>query len=104
MRALATYDDGFDRVWAEYPKHVKKKEAKKAWTQLHPSLELIDRIVAAVRWQRATPAWSDAQFIPHFASWIRGERWDDEPCDTRPLLGKQSQTLLTAINNLKDTR
>lgn len=88
MRAAATIDEGFDRFWAEYPKHLAKKDALKAWTKLRPTRELIERILAAVRWQRTTPAWTKeaGTYVPLAATWIRGERWEDEPCDTQPVL------------------
>ena len=28
---------------------------------------------------RVKPTWDDAQFIPHPATWLNQERWDDEP-------------------------
>lgn len=101
--SATTIDDGFERFWAEYPRHVKKKEAKRAWTTLHPTPELLEKILVAVRWQRATPAWTKdgGDYIPHASSWIRGERWEDEPCDTQPLLGKANSRLARVIGKLR---
>lgn len=75
--------DDFDRFWACYPRHIGKKDAVKAWTQLTPSPELTDRILNAVweqiaarvrRLQRRqwVPEW------PYAATWLRKERWMDE--------------------------
>ncbi len=88
VAVVGTIDDGFNVFWAEYPKHIAKKDALKAWTKLQPSAELLDTILQALRWQKATPAWQKeaGTYVPLAATWLRGERWDDEPCDTRPLL------------------
>lgn len=103
MRQVSlVHDEGFDRFWAIYPKHVAKKDALKAWEKLRPSPALIERILAAVEWQRQTPKWlkDGGEFAPYPATWLRSERWEDEPCDTRPLLGKQSGRLASALANI----
>lgn len=94
MKAPAhTLDDGFDRFWVVYPRHVGKKDAQKAWTALHPVPDLIDRILAAVAWQKTTPQWlkDGGVFIPYAGSWLRGERWEDEPFDTRSLVSDRTR-------------
>jgi hypothetical protein len=54
----------FDRLWAVYPRKVAKQAGWKAFRALRPSDGLVDLILAAVR--------------PHFATWLRGRRWEDE--------------------------
>lgn len=71
----------FNQFWAVYPRRVNKKEARKAWDQLHPPPELVTEILAALAWQVRQPQWlkDDGAFIPHAATWLRAERWEDEP-------------------------
>lgn len=74
-------DTTFAQFWAIYPRRVNKKEAQKAWSQLHPPPELVTEILAALAWQVRQPQWlkDDAAYVPHAATWLRGERWEDEP-------------------------
>lgn len=70
----------FDQFWAAYPKKVAKADARKAWLQTKdfrpPLPELLSKIQANCR----TESWmkQGGTFIPYPATWLRGERWDDE--------------------------
>lgn len=68
------------RFWRAFPKHVAKKEARRAWAQLAPDAETVDRMLATLAWQAQQPEWTKdgGQYIPYPASWLRAERWDDE--------------------------
>jgi len=70
----------FDEWYAIYPKHTARADALKAFkpaAKKHGADFLIDQ---ARRW---AALWSDAgtdrQFIPYPATWLRGERWLDDP-------------------------
>jgi hypothetical protein len=78
-------ENGFDSFWAAYPRRVSKKDARKAWAQINMSLELLERILKALEWQVKQPQWTknDGEFIPYPATWLRAERWDDEPIRRR---------------------
>lgn len=78
-----TLDDTFEQFWRSYPRRTAKGEARKAWQRLHPTPDLVQQILIALAWQRLTPQWTkdDGQFIPYPASWIRAERWLDEPIE-----------------------
>lgn len=69
--------DRFDEFWTAYPRKIAKKDARKAFAKLKP--KDIDKILAALDVQKK--AWTDPQFIPYPATWLNGERWDD---DLRP--------------------
>jgi hypothetical protein len=73
--------ESFDRFWALYPRKTDKLKARKAWDRLKPENGLAEEILAAVGRQRTWPAWSKdgGAFIPHASTWLRGERWKDEP-------------------------
>jgi hypothetical protein len=78
-------DRAFGRFWADYPRKTAKADARKAygkaWRKLPPN-EAEALIVGGL--ERAKAAWSDAQFIPHAATWLNGERWNDEPPEITP--------------------
>ena len=78
--ALAREDAAFGRFWAEYPRKTAKADARKAfgraWKKLPPE-DAESILLGALVCARAS--WSDAQFIPHAATWLNGERWTDEP-------------------------
>lgn len=73
-------DPQWVRFWALYEKRSSKKDARKAWAELNPSPELVDRIVEALAWQFQQPDWvkQDHAFAPLPATYLRGERWTDE--------------------------
>jgi len=74
----------FSRFWLAYPRHTHRKDALIAWCRLDPDEALITTIIEALAWQRQQPQWttSDGRFIPHAATYIRGERWNDEKTTT----------------------
>lgn len=79
-------DDGFETFWELYPRRVAKGQARRAWARLRPNAELRGRIYDGVR--RSAAYWNDQgtekQFIPHPATWLNAERWEDELEETDP--------------------
>lgn len=72
--------DPFDAFWSAYPRKDNKRTARKAFARTakaHGSGKLIEEV------QRWAGLWSGAgiekRFIPHAATWLNQERWDDEP-------------------------
>lgn len=68
----------FESFWSTYPRKLARKDAEKAWRQIHPAKQL--DVVKALRahveaWKRKG---TEKQFIPYPATWLRGERWEDE--------------------------
>lgn len=92
-------DANFARFWDAYPKRVAKKEARKAWAQIQPqpTSETVDRMIATLAWQCRDPQWGKdgGQFVPYPASWLRAERWDDEPVNV-PILNERTARTLAA--------
>jgi hypothetical protein len=76
----ASRDPEFEEFWSAYPRKDGKAAARKAWPKASKRLEP-ERLAAAARYW--TGLWERAgltkQFIPHAATWLNGERWDDEP-------------------------
>jgi hypothetical protein len=66
----------FSDFWLLYPRRVAKKEAAKAWDKLTPTAQ-VAAVTGLVAWRRVW-AKRDLDYVPHAASWLNGERWEDE--------------------------
>ena len=70
----------FEQFWKVYPRKVAKGDARKAWlttTSIRPPIaDLLKAVYAA----RASKQWlkDDGEYIPHPATWLRQERWEDQ--------------------------
>lgn len=71
--------DGFADFWSAYPKRKNKGDAEKAWKKIRPSIELQQRILAAIVVAKRQPDWikEDGQYIPYPASWLNAKGWED---------------------------
>lgn len=69
----------FSTFWSAYPRKVAKASAMRAFTRIRPDDEKLARMLSALDRQKRSEAWSKdgGQFIPHAATWLRGERWED---------------------------
>ena len=77
IKPLAIASPLFDDFWQLWPRREGKANAVKAWSKAVRKIaaeELIDKVRAYV----ANPNKPDKQFIPHAATWLNGERWNDE--------------------------
>jgi hypothetical protein len=72
--------NGFDEFYKAYPRHIGRGQAERAW----PGDDHLPAILVALKWQK--PGWSDPQYIPHPATWLRGKRWLDEKPTQQALL------------------
>ena len=70
---------GFSAAWSKWPRKEAKKDAEKAWHQKVTTPETEDKVFAAFEWQIPMLLERDPQYRPLLASWLRGERWEDEP-------------------------
>lgn len=66
----------FEEFWEEYPRKVSKKAAFKAFSKIEMNQELAEKIMMALHKQKKQ--WDDPKYIPHAATWLNGERWEDE--------------------------
>lgn len=81
----------FDDFWGLYPRRVAKKEAKHAWNKIgaknHPKI-----MAALYEWARIWKDRGEMQYVPHPATWLNGERWEDDfPPDHRPYTPQQAR-------------
>ena len=47
------------------------------WKKIKPDDELLTRILESLEKQKQTQQWNNKQFIPHPATWLIQNRWDD---------------------------
>jgi DNA-binding MarR family transcriptional regulator len=70
--------DEFLQFWDRYPRKISKAAARKAYVKALKT-ETHDRIMYGLSQQMPSLAAREAQFIPHPATWLDQERWNDEP-------------------------
>lgn len=71
----------FDEFWKLYPRKVAKAPAQKAWKARVRTETLARQVITALRRHIAAHQWHDKarlQYVPHAASWLNAERWNDE--------------------------
>jgi hypothetical protein len=90
---------GFDRFWSAYPNRTHRIDAEKAWRAIDPPPDTVDRIVAAIEVWRTSRQWSQKQFIPHPATWLRNRLWEDEFVATAG--AQQATQSATALDSLR---
>lgn len=73
-------DEMFQKFWDEYPKKVGKANACKAFKKYCKDDETLQVMLKALRVQKESKQWKEknGQFIPYPATWLNGERWNDE--------------------------
>jgi uncharacterized protein YdaU (DUF1376 family) len=70
------YIDRFDIFWKQYPRKVAKPNALKAWLKIKPDDVVLKKMLDAIN-QQQLPS-KEIQFVPHPASWLNANRWEDE--------------------------
>ena len=64
----------FDEFYKLYPRKVGKGNAVKAWKKIKNP----DEVIAGLKAQLFSLSQLETQFIPHPASWLNADRWEDE--------------------------
>lgn len=70
--------DRFEEFWNVYPKKVAKVAAKRAWLRVAGGNGHFAEIILGVEAWKNSGLWSEAQFIPHAATFLNQRRWEDE--------------------------
>ena len=70
----------FDTFWKAYPRKTSKANALKAFPKALDKVTL-DKMLSAITEQKKQTQWKKDgyAFVPHPASWLNGERWNDVP-------------------------
>lgn len=73
-------DEEFAAFWRVCVRKAGKGQARRAWRRAvkkKPGTELVEAMAEFARTMAAMNV--SQEFVPHPASWLNGERWDDEP-------------------------
>lgn len=102
------YPSEFTAIWAVYPKHVAKKQALKAWKTARKKTNSAF-LLARVQMFATQSAHTETKYIPNLATWLNGERWNDEyrpdpPQDRKPTTNaeRNMQNLTQAMQSQTD--
>ena len=68
----------FDEFWSLYPRKLAKAAARKAWAKLTPEQQLMAAKAIDTHCQYWKTKETELEFIPHPATWLNQERWEDE--------------------------
>ena len=71
----------FEKFWGAYPRKVAKKSAEKIFLNLEPEDQT--KAIDGAERLKADPNLPEKQFIPHPATWLNREGWEDEPYPER---------------------
>ena len=75
--ALIPVLSAFDAFWSVWPKKVGKPDAERAWAKAVRSATP-ETIMAGAIAYRDNPGRPERQFIPHPATWLNRQGWNDE--------------------------
>lgn len=77
--------DPFEAWWSVYPRKAAKVEARKAWGQMSKAIGLLTLAELMARTERFAQSVvnREPEHVAHPATWLRGERWNDELQPTR---------------------
>jgi hypothetical protein len=78
IKPLAIASPLFDEFWQLWPRREGKANAVKAWQKATKKISESDLLEKA-RAYVTSPTLPQAQFVPHAATWLNGERYNDEP-------------------------
>jgi uncharacterized protein YdaU (DUF1376 family) len=70
------YIDRFDIFWKQYPRKVARPNALKSWLKIKPDDVVLKKMLDAINHQQLPS--KEIQFVPHPATWLNAERWNDE--------------------------
>lgn len=76
-------DELFEKFWSAYPRKSAKAEAKKAFSKITAD-QLKNTILPDIEKRRNSSQWQDQKYIPYPATYLRGERWNDEIRNDKP--------------------
>lgn len=70
--------EGFEAFWKAYPNKDARKSAVKAFRKVRKEIQ--PTIMAALENHKRSEKWQkdSGAFVPHAATWLNGERWQDE--------------------------
>ena len=80
VESKPTTDSDFDRWYSEYPHKVDKPAARRAFARARKHSGISPLVQGLARWvAHWTAAGTPKDKIPYPATWLNGERWNDDP-------------------------
>ena len=91
---IASLLKNFDLFWISYPRKSGIDEAKEAWLEKKPD---IDIVLKALKWQKTSNQWQseNGRYIPNPAKYISEQRWEQE--NTEPQAGLPPNMIRKAL-------
>lgn len=84
--------DKFEQFYAAYPRKRDRARSKEAFEKAVKQKKVdADRIIAAAQSMADDPNLPEARLVPHAATWLNGERWNDPPYEPRTTGGQPQQ-------------
>jgi len=78
-------NEAFKAFWAEYPRKVGKADARRAFEEAATDEDRIREILDGLKRQKEQDFnFREMRFIPHPATWLSREGWEDEPTPPKP--------------------
>lgn len=73
-------EERFSAFWESYPRKIEKKRAAIVWKQKNCGNGKFNAIMAKLEEYKRSDQWQrdNGRYIPHPATWLNGERWNDE--------------------------
>jgi len=71
------WEQMFEEMWLLYPKRIGKGAAKQAWLKACKKIN-VGELKSCLRCYIDTISNADKKFIPHLATWLNQERWNDD--------------------------
>jgi len=88
---MTTPEEEFESWWMHYPRKVDKGHARRAFAKARKVASLPDLIEGADKFGKLVKSkGTPAEFVPHPATWLNGERWADEELTPKaPLVSRR---------------
>jgi hypothetical protein len=79
-KSKVEYTVEFLKLYDAYPRKDTKAESQKIFIKLNPDSELLNKMLAAISWQRELDQWKkdNHKYVPMLSTWLNKRRWEDE--------------------------
>src|SRR5208282_1505427 len=89
--------DLWDAFWTLYPRHEAKKDAQRAWSRM-AEMDKVSAVIAIADWRQVWRAQGrEIHTTPLPATWLNGERWEDEVPQGLIQRGSRSQVSQSGV-------
>jgi hypothetical protein len=86
LKPMAIPSPLFDDFWQLWPRRDHKLKAITAWAKAIKKIPESELLESVRKYVSGPDLPKDKQYIPLAASWLNGERWNDEPDPVKPYL------------------